>query len=181
MPSPFSGPTQINRAVHLASGELTANIPNMKSDFTVTLWFWLGEKSGASQREGILCKLRDGKALIARQTPTHRVHLALRNPSAPASEPTATAEIGQADDWHFVTLVQRAGTLQVTVDGSAEPLFRAAYSTSNEPGSFAFGSGLQGKLDEIAVFNRALSASEIQEFWQSSGVAEQRQRAEALR
>jgi len=38
--------------------------------------------------------------------------------------------------------------------------------------SLRFGEGLQGKLDEIAVFKRALTPAEIAAFWKVSKLGE---------
>lgn len=50
--SNFSGPKQINRALHLAGGSINANIKGIGESYSIALWFWLAEASGASDRTG---------------------------------------------------------------------------------------------------------------------------------
>ena len=70
--------------------------------------------------------------------------------------------------WHHVALVRRGDQLQVYVDGAldlevaAKPLYQAEYPL------FLFGGrgdrvdNWEGRLDEVSVFDRALTAEEIQ-------------------
>ncbi|MFO1063236.1 MAG: neutral/alkaline non-lysosomal ceramidase N-terminal domain-containing protein [Pirellulales bacterium] len=71
VPGPFSGPGQINRAVHLADGELTTKFEQLAGDYTLCCWFWGGEKSGASDRRGSLCRLPSGESLVVEQFADH--------------------------------------------------------------------------------------------------------------
>ncbi len=113
-PTAFSGPTQINRAIHLADGQLSLVNPLKNSACTLSIWFWLGEASGASQRSGSLCQLPSGAQLLAVQDEAHRVKLQWQGSNV------TSREIGYADDWHNVTLVCNSGNCRVIVDGSVD-------------------------------------------------------------
>ena len=163
-PSAFSGPRQINRAVHLAGGELRASVGQLGGQYSVALWVWLGEASGASERSGMLIAGPRGESLVCRQDDDHQVQLLIGEVASQASM--------RADDWHFVVLQRDGDQLSVFVDGRPTPQI-ADDATATAGGSeFVFGAGLQGKLDEIAIFDHLLTPTQINELWQLSGVSE---------
>ena len=92
--SKFSGPNQINRAVHLAGGLIQCGSPDLQNAYTISCWVWLGERSGASQREGVLVTGPGGERLVASQTDQHHVRLSLLGNQSTWS--------GRCDDWNFV-------------------------------------------------------------------------------
>ena len=180
--SAFSGPRQINRAVHLADGWIEAPFGLPEPNYTVALWCWLGEPSGASPRQGTLLVGPSGERLTAHQDASHRLRLEL--------DGQMTAEDWPADQWHFVVLARDERRLQVLVDGAPQPCLQVDLSQSLPPGLMTghlmLGQQLQGKLDEVAVFDRCLTAEQIGQLWQVSGIElqrlqreEQRQRDEA--
>lgn len=172
-PSKFSGPNQINRALHLAGGSLTADTDQLNRMYSLAFWFWLGEPSGASQRSGILYVGPSGETLVAKQEADHQVQLELNG--------AASAIKCRADDWNFVVVNRFGSSIRVHVNGSEDPLIQASVSEGSESRKLEFGKDLQGKLDEIAVFSHALTTSEIGIFWKTSGVPEERLRAEIRR
>ncbi|MCC6508688.1 MAG: hypothetical protein IT423_06255, partial [Pirellulaceae bacterium] len=187
---PFSGPKQINRAVHLASGQISASLPNVERDFTINLWFWLGQPSGASDRSGTLCTLPDGQSIVVQQDRSHSFSLALgtgvTTGTPDPSGTQVTKALGRADDWHMLSIVGQDNQLKCFLDGATEPVLHisgasasAAPSTSGT--TLTFGTNLQGKLDELSVFNRPLSPVELSELWQQSGMAIEHLRAASLR
>jgi hypothetical protein len=159
-PSAFSGPNQINRALHLAGGDLQAEIKNLGDHYSLALWFWLGEASGASERSGTLAIGPGGEALSCRQFKDHRVQLRL-------ADSISQAEL-RADDWHFAVFVRDGAEVRVHVDGQEKPEIAQSLPLQSPVTALRFGQGLQGKLDEIAVFNRALAPAEIAAFWSIS-------------
>ncbi len=172
-PSKFSGPNQINRALHLAGGSLTADTDQLNRMYTLAFWFWLGEPSGASQRSGNLYVGPSGETLVAKQEADHQVQLELNG--------VASKTKCRADDWNFVVVIRFGSSVRVHVNGSEDHSIQASVSEVSESRKLEFGRNLQGKLDEIAVFSRALTTSEIGTFWKTSGVPEQRLRAEIRR
>ncbi len=169
-PSAFSGPNQINRAVHLAGGDISAPLDGLGDHYSFALWFWLGEASGASERGGTLMAGPGGETLAARQFKNHRAQLVL-NGSLGAAEL-------RADDWHFAVLTRAGDEVRVSVDGQENPEIARESPARSTSGSLMFGHGLQGKLDEIAVFRRALAPGEIAALWQASGIGAERGRHE---
>ena len=159
-PSAFSGPNQINRALHLAGGDLQAEIKNLGDHYSLALWFWLGEASGASERSGTLAIGPGGEALSCRQFKDHRLQLRL-------ADSISQTEL-RADEWHFAVLVRDGAEVRAHVDGQQKPEMAQSLPLQSPPTSLRFGQAMQGKLDEIAVFNRALTPAEIAAFWRIS-------------
>jgi len=171
-PSSFSGPKQINRAVHLAGGDLQADLDGLGERYAIALWFWLGEASGASERGGSLVTATGGEVLAYRQTKEHRVHVSIKEVASPQEH--------RADEWHLAVMVRDGNQVRVHLNGNEKTDITVELPPKAAGKRLRFGEGLQGKLDEIAVFNRALSAAEIAAFWKASGLDERRA-AEAAR
>ena len=171
--SEFSGPTQINRAVHFAGGELSADAAGLGENYSFAFWFWLGEASGASERSGQLCSGPGGDSVIATQAADHLVQLQVGNATSSGKWP--------ADDWNFAVVIREKAKLTVHINGATEPALVTSVDATRPSARLRFGAGLQGKLDEIAVFNRALKSTEIAHFWNSSRISEQLMREESRR
>lgn len=172
-PSAFSGPRQINRALHLAGGDLSAELDGLGDHYSIALWFWLGVASGASDRGGSLADAPGGESLAARQFKNHRVELALDGSTSKADM--------RADDWHFAVLVRDGDKVRVHLDGREKPEIVRASPSRSKTNRLIFGHGLQGKLDEVAVFNRALEPAEIAAFWRASGIGAERAQEQAAK
>ncbi|MDP1564198.1 MAG: LamG-like jellyroll fold domain-containing protein [Pirellulaceae bacterium] len=172
--STFSGPLQINRAIHLADGYIATAVKDLGDNFSMAMWFWLGERSGARQRSGTLVTLPDGSELVAEQFDDHRVELHYAGQRA--------KEVFSANHWNFATLVREGLETRIYVNGSPEPVIRLQADV--QPAGIAnksplqFGRQLLGKLDELAVWNQALTSDQIQQLWVLSEVpAEQAREA----
>lgn len=164
--SAFSGPDQFNRAVHFVGGRMAAPATGLEGDFTVALWFWLGETSGASDRSGTLVTLPSGETLNCRTNTRHEANLSF----VAASGELAGASGVPANQWHFAALVREGGQVRIHLDGAATPYLSGPASLRGGE-QIQFGMGLEGKLDEIAVVPRALAASEITSLWNVSAMA----------
>ncbi len=170
----FSGPTLINRAIHFAGGDMSADAGGLGENYSFAFWFWLGERSGASERSGQLCTGPFGESVVAKQTAGHFVQIQVGE--------SITTGKWQADDWNFAVIIREKDKFKVHINGATEPALEATANTAKQPSSrLRFGTGLQGKLDEIAVFNRVLASDEIVQFWKTSKISEQMARDEASR
>ncbi len=163
-PSAFSGPKQINRALHLAGGDVQAEVEGLGEHYSIALWFWLGEASGASERSGSLVAVSGGETLTSRQFKDHRVEVMLNG--------SASTQDLRADDWHLAVLVRDRHEVRVHIDGSEKPGIVTAVPAHSKDKRLRFGQGMQGKLDEVAVFKRVLTPAEIATFWKVSGIRE---------
>ncbi|MFM7249395.1 MAG: PVC-type heme-binding CxxCH protein [Planctomycetaceae bacterium] len=168
VPGAFAVAPAIHRAVHLAGGSLVVEAP--RGDATMLVWVWLGERSGASPRSGTVCAGLAEEPLVAFQDESHALGFGL----GPARTDMALA----ADEWHQLAIVRRGGRVTVHVDGGAEPRLSGAAGSA---ASIVVGEGLQGKIDEVALFSRALDPSEIAATWDASGLAAERAAAAARR
>ncbi len=180
----FSG-SRINRSVHFAGGRLRANMP-LGENYTIELWLWNGlpaearavagylfsrgpdgEKDARGEHLGIGGTMRadlTGKLILfngneRNQLLVGRTTLALRG-------------------WHHVALVREANKVRVHLDGRVEPEIsgpfehtvpaaeNAIFIGGRNDGQFNF----EGKLDEVAVYPRALAPKEIEAHYQVSGL-----------
>ncbi len=162
--SPLAPRGQINRSIHLVDGYLETDL-KLPSKSTVALWYWLGERSGASRREGKLVRLASGQELIVRQGDDHRSGLSCGDLAGTATLP--------ADEWNLVVLVQEDGRLRVYLNGEIQPDLEVAASGAKAI-PLRFGEGLEGKLDEIVIWDRALTAPERRKLWERSEIAGKR-------
>ena len=163
-PSAFSGPNQINRALHLAGGDVQADIAGLGDHYSIALWFWLGEASGAGERSGTLIAGPGGEVLGTRQSKDHSVQLVMNG--------AATKLKLRADDWHFAVLIRDGNALRVHVDGIENAAIVETSPVQSKGNHLRFGQNMEGKLDEVSVFNRALTPAEIAGFWKTSGIGE---------
>ncbi|WP_146848503.1 PVC-type heme-binding CxxCH protein [Brevifollis gellanilyticus] len=205
--SPFSKGLSFNRSIQAAGGHLKAEwgeqpatpTKEAPSAASIALWFWLGHESGASERDGELIHGL-GVALKAHQFTDHTVKLELAgaegkvvqgfSPAGAASSDnedvaSKTGDHGLkpmstlADDWHFVVLIRDGENVRVHLDGGEKPvLMSKAGKATNE---VLFGQGLEGRLDEITVWNRAVETSLIAKLWDTSKVAEDNARRDVAR
>jgi putative membrane-bound dehydrogenase-like protein len=151
---------KINRSMHLAGGHLETSNLKLGKQASAALWFWLGHESGATDRTGELITAL-GVSLKAHQDASHRVRLTLGGEES--------KEELFADDWHWVVLVRDGDRVRVHIDGAEKP------SLEGKPGKAAddvlFGKGIEGRLDEITIWKRAVEPSVIANLWNISKVA----------
>jgi len=167
--SSFSGPKTINRAVQIAGGHLQTDwrsiVKAMNYSATkgsIALWFWLGHESGASDRTGELINAL-GVSLKAHQDAQHRVRLTIGGED--------TKEDILADDWHFAVLIRDGENVRVHLDGSEKPVLTGKAGKAAD--EVVFGQGLEGRLDEITIWDRAIEPSLIAKLWNISKVGEE--------
>ncbi|MFZ9837956.1 MAG: LamG-like jellyroll fold domain-containing protein [Opitutaceae bacterium] len=166
----FTAGGALNRAPHFVGGRLRARLPDLSPRHTVSLWIWNGMPAGAREIAGWFYSRDHDHGLseagehlgLAGQGPHAGRLVFQRGPAAAAR--LAGRTVVPRWTWRHVALVRDAGTVRVYLDGELE-LEGAA-----EPGAVAdtmFGgrsdheSNWEGRLDEIAVFPRALSVAEI--------------------
>ncbi len=167
---------KINRSIHLAGGHLETSNLKLGTHASVAIWFWLGHESGASERMGELINAL-GVSLKAHQFPDHTVKLEWgtskeRDLPSPSSNPDlASPAPCFADDWHFAVLIRDGENVRVHLDGSEKPVLTGkAGKAANE---VRFGQGLEGRLDEITIWDRAIEPVLIAKLWSISKVGEE--------
>jgi hypothetical protein len=170
----------INRSVHFAGDRLSARIPGMpETDYTVSIWFWSGTAKGVMNgTEWIFSRgsdygtHRDGVGI--RETDSGKRILALDCPGGPRDIPTTT-EV-QRWKWHHLVVSRKGEEMILSFDGEAPERFDAKPFIGPQFDTFFFGGSctgdgnFEGRLDEIAVFDRALSVEEITGLFQKGTV-----------
>ncbi len=183
--SNFSGP-QINRAVHFAGGRLRTPLQPGET-YSVEFWFWNGLDNDARPVTAYLFSHGpDGDAQAAGE------HLGIGGTYSPEVTGRLFLFNGNAHDqilagrtplatraWHHVALVRQGARFRVHLNGNVEPEidgdFRQTDRSPRRPVFFGGRNdglyGLEGRLDEIAFHERALSATEIAAHHAAAGLA----------
>jgi hypothetical protein len=186
----LSGGTSINRAVHFAGGKLKAGINGLPQTYTIELWFWNGLPDNARGITGVLFALETkeehGSALdecgVLGTSSLNRGELFHSSHAVP--DKTASRHLGagtrfEPKTWHHLALVRDSKGVKVYLDfvGPTKEGQRIEWSTGirqidetaltklprwlyiggSPEGSFNF----EGKIDEVALYDRALDADEI--------------------
>lgn len=161
----------INRSVFLAGDRISARIPGMTgTDYTVSLWFWSGSSDAAL--EGVEWIVSRGAAfgihldaVGVRKNETGQRLLELDCPGG--AREIAAPETIDRWKWNHLVVSRSGETVSVSLNGGA-PLSSGAKPLPSPPSdTFFFGGGcggdgnFEGRLDEIAVFDRALRKEEV--------------------
>jgi putative membrane-bound dehydrogenase-like protein len=182
-PSAFSGP-RVNRAPHFAGGRLRAELPELGRDYAVEFWLWNALPADARPVNGVLWSRGPAGDAAAGE------HLAIGGASADGPPGrlffhTGDGRAGTLQGktalgfrrWHHVALVRSGDRVRVHLDGHAEPeIDTTAAATALKPAKEVFLAGrcdgfapFEGRLDEVAVHDRALTAAEIAAHFAASG------------
>ncbi len=158
----FSG-KDINRAVHLAGGRFAARIDKLGPTYSVEMWFWNGLPNDARNITGYLFTRAGDKLAIGGNGPAAGrllfSQLAGRTQVAPKT-------------WNHVVLVRDGRKVGVYLNGEPEISGEVAPSAADElfVGGEEEQSSLEGKIDEVAVYRRALKVDEIARRYKGSGL-----------
>ncbi|MEN3942832.1 PVC-type heme-binding CxxCH protein [Prosthecobacter sp. SYSU 5D2] len=173
-PSPFTGP-EINRAVHVAGGRLHIQKADLGRQYSAELWFWNGLPEDVRPVTGYLFSRGvDGDKRALGE------HLGIGGTSGVVSPGRLFFYTGNGigkvvagksplslKDWHHVMLVRDEKKLTVYLDGQVEIEAEAEWTLRENGGSVFFGgrcdgfAGLEGKLDEVALYPHALTAAQV--------------------
>jgi hypothetical protein len=181
----LSAGTSPNQAAHFAGGFLKTGLDAMPETYTIELWFWNGIPNEAREITGVLFSLgveeadrfpvdyfglsviRNSKCLsfcsgsldfFANPDPFTIHRLSGKTEIAPKT-------------WHHVALVRTSKSVAIYLDGNSET--QISYSFKSDPvkgpvwlriGGRILGNNaanFEGKVDEVALYDRALTAEEI--------------------
>lgn len=165
----------INRSTHVAGGRLRAGIKEIGHTYSAELWFWNGLPDDARAVTAYLFSRG-----LEGDPRAHGEHLGVGGTNADVPEGRlffyTGNEIGQVvpgktrltfRDWHHVVLVRENEKLTVYLDGKKEIESEATWTLPDGANDVFFGGrsdgmfGLEGKLDEIALYPIALSADQV--------------------
>jgi Concanavalin A-like lectin/glucanases superfamily len=178
----LSSTKSLNHAVHFAGGRLRASVDHVDASYTVELWFWNGLPTDARPVTGYVLSFgsqdtgrKSGDSIGIGGAGTASGRLFFSSLSAASTVLRGKTEIA-FKTWHHLALVRDRRRVSLHIDGRAEPELSGDVepAITNQPAILWIGgrsrgdSNFEGKLDEIAVFDRALSAREIAEHAQAA-------------
>lgn len=173
--NPFGGVYGRNRAIHLASGCIQTSLAEELQNYSVDFWFWNGLDPESRDVTGLLLSC----ASEGEEEP--QAVLSISGTSAETSgvlawqqgvtEPVAFGKTRlRPFAWHHVAVVRKNGETVVYLNG--DPTAELTVSKTGDAAKvklFTFGAmssknfqhSFEGKLDEIAIYDRALEAEEV--------------------
>jgi hypothetical protein len=169
-----------NRAVHLAGGRILSRVQVPAEWYSVELWFWNGLPTGARPVTGYLfarsMDQQEGDVLgLGGTSPASSKGrlFAARGPSG-AIFP-GHSEIG-CGTWHHVVLSRAGRRIRAYLDGNETPEIEGDLGPGTGSGlsTFTFGgrhdleATLEGKIDEVALYDRPLQPAEIAEHYKAA-------------
>ena len=169
--SPFSTGKSINRAAHFAGGRLKAGLAGLGETYCVELWFWNGLPDDVRPTAGYLVSrgaaTGDQLGIGGTQVAPRRLFFATGNPNTTTTLAGKTEIAPKA--WHHVALVRDRGQVAVYLDGNRQPeiVGPAVLDAVKDPTSWFIGgrndgvANFEGKIDEIALYDRALTVDEL--------------------
>ena len=156
-------PGQVNRAAHFVGQRMQARLPKLGTSYSVSLWFWNGMPNDSREVLGWMFSrgrnyaLRTGESLGLNS----KSQLIFRSGTKTFTGKTATTRW----QWHHATIVREDDVAQVYLDGQLQ--IEARISAPQPVQSLYLGGRLdnqsnwEGRLDEAAIFDRALSGAEV--------------------
>ncbi len=162
-----------NRAPHFVGGRLRARLAELGDHYSVSLWLWNGMPNEGREVSGWLFS-RDfdhglgafGDHLGIGGKSGHTGKLVFFHGNSPQHAIAGKTEIPRWQ-WQHAVLVRDGSQVRAYLNGNLEldtqapAKFPAAFDQYFFGGRSDNDSNWEGRLDEIAVFNRALSAQEV--------------------
>ena len=156
-------PGQVNRAAHFVGQRMQARLPKLGTSYTASLWFWNGMPNDSREVLGWMFSRGRNHALGTGESLglDAKGQLIFRSGVRTFTGITATTRW----QWHHATIVRENDVARVYLDGQLQ--FEAKASALQPIQSLYLGgrhdnqSNWEGRLDEAAIFDRALSAAEV--------------------
>ena len=180
----FCGNEQINRAAHFAGGRLRAELKPLGAAYSVEMWFWNGFPANARAVAGYLFSRGPdgdtkcpGEHLGIGGTAGNAGKLFFFNGNALNEAAGGSAPV-PFKAWNHVVLVRDGARVAVYLNGSltAEVATEMACGCSADVKQVFVGGrcdnlcNFEGKISEVAVYGRALSADEVAAHFAAAGV-----------
>lgn len=157
----------INRAIHLAGGGVEAPPLPGGSDYTLEFWFWNGLPSEARAVTGRLASMGPGgDQLWIGGATSFPGRLVFAN-SVDGAPLIAGRTALPLKTWHHLALVRRGAHVSIHLNGLLEAEGELPRNEVDPSARWRIGAGadfadsFEGKLDEIAIYPRALPAGRI--------------------
>ncbi len=178
----FCGEGHINRAAHFAGGRMKAALRDLGDRYSVEMWIWNGMPNDARPATGYFFSRGQagptgapGDSLGIGGTAASPGRLILSNGNRLNELLTGKSEI-TLRAWNHVVLVRDGKRVAVYLNGNAAPEISGEIEIGHAPGEpqvFVGGrndnfANFEGKIDEVAIFNRPLSAGEAARHYAAS-------------
>lgn len=185
LPNAFSG-DQFNRAPHFAGGRLRASLPLSSDRYSVAFWMWNGLPAAVRGITGcVVSRGREGDSeaagdhlMIAGQTDSEAAGKLMFVTVANGGPRVSGRTHLKLRTWHQVVLVRDGRSVAVYLDGQPTPELSGEADValgSDEKSVFVGGRSdgtvsFEGKVDEVAWFDRALTPAEVSALHAASGL-----------
>jgi len=172
----FCSSAETNRAAHFAGGRLRSHFARLQDQYSVSLWLWNGmpaegrETAGwmfSRGHENSLGSHGDHLGLGGTATQPGRLIFLHGNDQGGAKPIVGHTEIKRWS-WNHVVFVRDGTAVRIHLNGNREPEIETSSAASPALAELFFGgrcdnhSNWEGRLDEIAVFDRSLPPDEIE-------------------
>ena len=171
----FCRESETNRAAHFAGGRLSVRFPKLGDDYSLSLWLWNGMPNEGRGTAGWIVS-RDNNHGLSPQgdhlgiggTETVPGKLIFQRGDGTDQKPLIGRTTIDRWTWNHVVLIREGTKIRVYLNGNADPEIQQD-SVPVSPAKlqqFYFGGrsdnadNWEGRLDEIAVFDRALTPEE---------------------
>ena len=168
--------SEVNRAAHFAGGRLNARLLDGSNHYSVSLWIWNGMPKEGRGTAGWMVSHDHNHGVSAHGdhlgiggTDTTPGKLIFQHGDGVKLKPVIGKTTIDRWTWCHVVLVRDGKSVRVYLNGNAEPEIQLDMVPESPTGlnQFFFGGrsdnadNWEGRLDEIAVFDRALSLEEL--------------------
>lgn len=154
----FEGHAAVNRAAHFAGGRVTAQLEALGPNRTIECWFWNGFQNDARPVSGTLVTV-GGDSLVLHGKGEPEGVLGLPDQRGSTRVPFRT--------WQHAALVREEDKVRVYLNGKLELEGKAPRQGADTQVYLGGGPegtvGLEGRLAEVAVYDRALSEQDMLE------------------
>jgi len=161
----FRDGSTVNRSLQFVGGRLETRADELTGDFTISLWVFNGLGGETREMQGWLASLDQPDGLTPKG-----LHLGLESTGPETGRLLLalgdTKHHGQATltrwQWHHVMLVREGDAWRLYVDSQLDASGNGAAGYGSGPRLFIGGrsdgvDGWEGRLDEVAIFDRALN------------------------
>ena len=170
----FNAPGEINRAPHFAGGRMRTLIPEIGRTYSVSMWFWNGMPNDARPVAGYLfSRGRDhafaapGDHLGIGGTEGHVGKLIFHNGDK-SDQVLGGSTVIERWTWNHVVLVRDGDNVRAYLNGNPKPEIDGKAKSPIPPtvgqafvgGRCDSDSNFEGRIDETAIYDRALTADE---------------------
>ena len=163
----------VNRSAHFAGGRMKASVGVSGSNQSVSLWFWNGMPTNARPTSGHLFETPAGDTIAIGGVGNSPGKLIVGQ--GDQQKLTGKSQISNRS-WNHLVFVRQGGKVTVYLNGQleVEGELNATVAQATEKAIYIGGRGngqtsFEGKLDEVAIFDRALTAQEVSQQFQNAG------------